>query len=88
MELYYTEYLIAIAPLLPLVLRIGIPLRLMQEFCGGTYSEVLPAKPRVPMVSDQTISGWYLDLVVKCLRYINYLKFLKLKVNLWYCLSR
>lgn len=43
MELYYTEFLIAIAPLLPLVLRIGIPLRFVRR-----------GKPRAPMASDQT----------------------------------
>ena len=37
------EYLIAIAPLLPLVLRIGIPLRFVRR-----------GKPRAPMASDQT----------------------------------
>ena len=46
------------------------------EICGGTYSEVWQAKPRVTMASDQISYMWYLDVVVKRLHCIDCL-------NLW-----
>ena len=41
------------------------------EFCGGTYSEVWQGKSREAVPQIKSVYGWYLDLVVKCLRCIK-----------------